>query len=91
MQTVQVEIFGQMYTLKGGDDAERVQELAAYVNARMREVQKGTGVSEGYRVAILTALTMADELNRLKGQKEALQKTALLSVDRLLELTSESG
>jgi cell division protein ZapA len=87
MESIQVEIFGQMYTLKGGLDPDRVRELAAYVNARMKEVQKGTGVSDGYRVAILAALNIADELHRVKGQQDTLQKTATQTVGRLLELT----
>ena len=91
METIQVEIFGQMYTLKGGADAERVRQLAAYVNTRMKEVQKGTGVSEGYRVAILAALNIADELHRVRSQQEALQRTAVQSTNRLLEMTQAVG
>ena len=87
METIQVEIFGQMYTLKGGADPDRVRDLAAYVNARMKEVQKGAGVSDGYRVAILAALNIADELHRIRGQQETLQKAATQSMGRLLELT----
>jgi len=89
METIQVEIFGQMYSLKGGKDPDRVRQLASYVNARMKEVQKGTGVSDGYRVAILAALNIADDLFRTKGQQEVLQKTAEQSVGRLLDLTGE--
>jgi cell division protein ZapA (FtsZ GTPase activity inhibitor) len=55
----------------------------------MKEVQKGTGVSDGYRVAILAALNIADDLFRTKGQQEVLQKTAEQSVGRLLDLTGE--
>ena len=87
MESIQVEIFGQMYTLKGGADPDRVRELAACVNARMKDVQKGTGVSDGYRVAILAALNIADELHRVKGQQETLQRAATQTVGRLLELT----
>lgn len=87
MESIQVEIFGQMYTLKGGTEPDRVRELAAYVNARMKEVQKGTGVSDGYRVAILAALNIADELHRIRSQQDALQRTATQTVGRLLELT----
>jgi cell division protein ZapA len=91
METIQVEIFGQTYALKGGNDPQRVRDLAAYLNARMKDVQKSTGISDGYRVAILTALNIADELHRLRSQQDVLQKATVKSIDRLLDLTRESA
>lgn len=89
METIQVEIFGQMYTLKGGANAAQVRELAATVHSRMKEVQKSTGLSDGYRVAILAALNLADELYRVRLQHEALQRSSQQSVERLLEMTDD--
>lgn len=89
METIQVEIFGQMYTLKGGSDAEHIRALASSVSGRMKEVQKSTGISDGYRVAILAALNLADELHRIRSQHDALQTTSSLSLSRLLEITGE--
>ncbi len=86
METIQVEIFGQKYSLKGGADAEYIRELADVVDSRMKDVQRGTGTADGYRIAILTALNLADELYRLRSQQEALQKTADGALKRLLEL-----
>lgn len=91
METIQVEIFGQTYTLKGGADAGRVRDLAAFVNGRMKEVQKATGTSDGYRVAILAALNIADELYRARSQQETLQKSAQQSLTRLMDLIEGSG
>ena len=88
MDSIQVEIFGQMYHLKGGADAEYVRRLAAFVNARMREIQKGMGTSEGYRIAILAALNIADELHRVRAQHDELQRTASASLDRIIDLTA---
>ena len=87
MDTIQVEIFGQTYTLKGGTDPGQVRDLAALLDRRMREVQKGTGTSDGYRVAILAALSIADELYRLRAQQDQLQKSSAQSLDRLLDMT----
>jgi cell division protein ZapA len=74
MESVQVEIFGQVYSIKGQDDPAYIRELAALVDAKMKEVQKGTGTADPHRVAILTALTIADELHRLGEQHEVLEK-----------------
>jgi cell division protein ZapA len=89
MESVQVEIFGQTYSIKGNDDPASIRELAAFVDAKMKEVQKGTGTADPLRVAILTALTMSDELNRLRGQKGALEQSAEGVAKRLLELTEQ--
>jgi cell division protein ZapA len=87
MESVQVEIFGQVYNIKGQDDPAYIRELAALVDAKMKEVQKGTGTVDPHRVAILTALTIADELHRIREQHKALEKTTEKATKRLLSLT----
>jgi cell division protein ZapA len=87
MESVQVEIFGQVYSIKGQDDPIYIRKLAAFVDAKMNEVRKGTGTADPHRVAILTALTISDELFRMREQHLALGKTAEQTVQRLLDLT----
>jgi cell division protein ZapA len=89
MESVQVEIFGQTYSIKGMTDRARIRELAAFVDGRMKDVQRGTGTADVYRMAILTALNIADELYRLRNQQEALQQSAERTIDRIIELTAE--
>jgi len=87
MERVQVEIFGQVYSIKGGDDPSSVRELAVFVDEKMKEVEKGTGTVDPLRVAILTALTIADELYHLREQCSAMEKIAGGAAQRLLEIT----
>ena len=91
MESVQVEIFGQVYNIKGKDDSASIRDLAAFVDAKMKEVQKGTGTSDPLRVAILTALTISDELCRLREENVTVGATAEQAVQRLLELTEHVG
>ncbi len=91
MERVQVEIYGQIYSLKGTDDSARIRELAAYVDANMKEIERGTGTVESLRVAILTALTITDELYRLRMQHSELGMTAENAVNRLLDMTEHIG
>ena len=90
MESIQVEIFGQTYSIKAGSDREYIRELAALVDTRMKEVQKGTGTSDGYRIAILAALNIADELKRLRSQHEDLHRTTAASLDHLIKMTEET-
>jgi cell division protein ZapA len=91
MERVQVEIYGQIYSIKGTDDSARIRELAAYVDAKMKEIEKGTGTVDSLRVAILTALTVTDELYRLREQYSELGTTADNAVNRLLGITAHIG
>lgn len=89
MESVHVEIFGQSYSIKGAADHEYIRELASFVDAKMKDVQKGTGTADPQRVAILAALNISDELHRLRGQHRAMEETTLNAALRLLSLTDE--
>lgn len=66
--TVQVEIFGQSYRVKAGTEPGYVEQLAAHVDAEMREVSRQAGAVDSVRVAVLAALNIADECFRLRSQ-----------------------
>ncbi len=87
MERVQVEIYGQIYSIKGADNSTHIRELADFVDAKMKEVEKGTGTVDPLRVAILATLTIADELYRLREQYGELEMTADNAAKRLLNLT----
>jgi len=64
---IHVEIFGQSYAVKAGADPGYVEQLAAYVDNQMREVGRSAGAVDSVRVAVLTALNIADECFRLRA------------------------
>ena len=60
---VRVSIFGHEYTVKAPADPEYIKEVAEYVSKRMKEVEKGLASDQSIsRIAILTAMNIADEL-----------------------------
>lgn len=62
-QTVTVKIYNQSYTIRAGDgDADRTLRLAALVDLRMREIAQGALTADSLKLAVLAALTIADEL-----------------------------
>jgi cell division protein ZapA len=67
---VQVEIFGQSYNLRGEGDAQYIQDLAAYVDRKMREVSEATATVDSLKVAILAALNIADEARQGRGVRD---------------------
>jgi cell division protein ZapA (FtsZ GTPase activity inhibitor) len=66
---VEVEVFGQRFTLCSEKSAEEVRQIAAYVDHQFQQVagQVRTGL---LRVAIMAALTIADEYHTATGRLE---------------------
>lgn len=90
--TIPVEIFGQTYNVKAGADAGYVEELAAYVDAQMREIGKSAGAVDSVRVAVLAALNIADECFRLRRQAgEASQDSERKAAARAELLARQLG
>jgi len=65
-QVVSVEISGQHYPIRTSLDPEYVSQIAAYVDERMRTVSDATPTGDVVRLAVLTALNIADELFRCR-------------------------
>src|SRR5215469_5136453 len=66
---VRVEIFDQVYNLRGSD-AEYIVKLAEYVDGKMRAVSEQTSTVDSVRLAVLAALNIADEYHLLKRRAE---------------------
>jgi cell division protein ZapA len=60
-QAVSVDIYDQVYNLRGTDSAY-IEHLAAIVDAKMRAVSAHGNTVDSLRVAVLAALNIADEL-----------------------------
>ena len=59
-----VEIFGRRFELRATQGGERVEQLARYVDRRMRELAEVSPHVDTAKLAVLTALNIADELFR---------------------------
>ena len=68
---VSVEIYDQVYNLRGSD-AEYIRQLAALVDSKMRAVAAHGGTADSLRVAVLAALNIADELLTLRARYDTL-------------------
>ena len=75
---MEVEIFGQTFTINSEDDEQYVQKVAALVDQRMRQISGSAKVTVPLRVAIMAALSMADELAKSGDQESRQQETELI-------------
>ena len=63
-----IQIFGREYKIKGHADEAYIQEMAEYVDAKMRELSNNSNLPSQERLAILAALNIADELFQERNQ-----------------------
>lgn len=72
MAEVSVAIHGKTYGIACDDGQERrVQELARYVDVRLREIAVAGAASNESHLLVLTALVMADEIFDMKQSRGA--------------------
>jgi cell division protein ZapA len=70
-QSISVEIYDQVYHLRGIDPAY-IQHLAHLVDSKMKAVSAHGGTVDSLRVAVLASLNIADELECLRERYNEL-------------------
>ena len=90
-----VQIFGQVYSIRGDLEEKYVQKLAKFVDDKMQSIAEATGIVDTQKLAVLAALAIADELHSLKTEvteeEEMLREQAercLTLVERALKQTA---
>jgi cell division protein ZapA len=83
---MKVEIYDQVYNVAGDLEADYVAQLAKYVDLRMRQIARGTGAVDSVKVAVLTALSIADELHTLRQSREKNETALRSTAERCLKL-----
>lgn len=85
--SLEVEIFGATYRVRGEQDGERLQELAEIVDRRMRDIGgKLPSVADSGKIAVLAALNLADDLLHCQQQQEG-ERTEIM--ETVTALTAE--
>jgi cell division protein ZapA (FtsZ GTPase activity inhibitor) len=67
-EPVEVEVFGQRFALRSEKSAEEVRQIAAYVDQQVRQVAERARTAVLLRVAIMAALTIADDYHTATGR-----------------------
>ena len=86
--SVRVEIFDQVYNLRGSD-ADYILKLAEYVDGKMRAVSEQTSTVDSVRLAVLAALNIADEYHLLKRGLETRSPEARQRARKLTSALDE--
>jgi len=84
-----VTIFGRDYKIKGIADENYILEMAKFVDMKMRELSNNAQLPSTERVAILTALNIADELFQEKRKTSEAFSSVEERADQLMTLLDE--
>jgi cell division protein ZapA len=88
--TTKVQIYNQTYSLQGDLDQAYLEELAGFVDAKMQAIARLTSTVDTQRVAVLTALALADELNSLRKEKSDREELMKEQAERCLTLVERA-
>jgi cell division protein ZapA len=86
--TTQVEIFGEVYNVRGSDENGHLQNLADLVDRKMREVAEHVK-GDTARIAILVALNLADELSQAQSLQKGQEGERVEIREKMAALTEE--
>ena len=80
-----IQIYGKSYGLKSSSDQVSTEEVAAYVDAKMRELAEVRSKTSSADLAVLAALNIAQDLMELQKQTNANGKAHEEKIGRMIE------
>lgn len=69
-----VEIFGESYPIKSDGEVAQIERIAAIVDSRMKKIARTNSLLSPAKVAVLAALNLADEYEKLQGDYQELMQ-----------------
>lgn len=85
---IDVEIYGQRYSIAGDGDDAYIRRLANFVDDRMKHLAEGMKTSTPSKLAVLTAINLAHQLfesekKRAQGEADVERRmtTLMASID----------
>ncbi|HKM65795.1 MAG TPA: cell division protein ZapA [Candidatus Acidoferrum sp.] len=88
--SIKVEIFHQTYPIQGDLDELYVRRVAAYVDQKMKTIAEMSTTIDTQKVAVLTALAIADELYRLREERGEREEILKEQAERCLTLVERA-
>ena len=92
MSKVSVDIFGESYLIRGDAEERYIKEVGCLVDQRMSELKSKSPHLEMKRLAVLTAINLADELlqERIIQEEEGAGQGSARRTSELISLLDEA-
>jgi cell division protein ZapA len=88
--SIKVEIFHQTYPIQGDLDEVYIRRIASYVDDKMKTISEMSSTIDTQKVAVLTALAIADELHRLREERGEREEILKEQAERCLTLVERA-
>ena len=85
IRRVEITVLGHQYAIKTDEDEAFIQRIAQYINERSQEITQSTQQINTLDVVIKTAISITEELFRLKSENETFHRTVEQNSKRLIE------
>ena len=85
-----VTIFGVEYTVRSDRDPAEVKRIAKYVNDKMWEISENNKLITSEKIAVLTALTIAEEFLELYDHRKVETNQLQTQTQNIIKLLDES-
>lgn len=79
-----IQIYGKTYNVKSSSDEISAEEVAAYVDSKMRDLAEARSKIPTLDIAVLAALNIAQEFMELRKQSEAKNRVREDKIGRML-------
>ena len=73
--SIRVKIYDREYAFRTTGDPEQLQALCASLDRRMREIADSTGAVDTLKLAVLAALSLADDAQRLREEMKKFDES----------------
>jgi cell division protein ZapA len=87
---VPITVFGETYTVRAEEDGSYIEQVARFVDTKMRTLSESTGTSDPLKVAVLAALNIADEYFKLEERHKEAEAELEAAAEELTKVLDES-
>jgi cell division protein ZapA len=87
---MKIAIYDQTYNVNSGQSEEYLKTLANYVDDKMREVADATQIADSLKVAVLTALNIADEMFALRERQKQIEGPLRKRVEKCVGMVEKA-
>ena len=87
---MKIEIYDQSYNVNADHDEAYLKELAAYVDGKMRSIAEATRTVDSLKVAVLTALNIADEMFSLRQRQQEVEGPLRKRVEKCVAMVEKA-
>ena len=91
-RVVHVDIQGQRYAIRSALDPKYVADIAAFVDQRMELAGRELATSDSVRIAVISALNIADELFRARQDSpDGRLQARAADIERLVDAALDAS